>query len=423
MPKSSGRVQRPLRILLLFGGGGLFGYLIWRAGPGELWRQLVKLGWGFALVIVVAGASHLAKTWAWRMTLGNERNKTSFMHLLRLRLGAEAAGQLGVLGQTFGDSVRVSQLGSQIHMANRLASVTLDRGLFLTSGIIVTIAGVLAALSALSLPHAARLYAGTFLFGSTALLTITLFALRSRWPFISSTARIMSRVPAFGKWVKREFALIQSIEKALFDFHHDHPKEFWASFSLNVLCQCLAVIEVCLILALLGTNTSFLRALIIEGWTKLLNAVGSWNPGNVGTYEGGHILISKMLNLNSGTGLALALARRMRALVWTAVGAVSLLLFTMRREHGDDSGTHQLDCGGPVSGPKGSPGESVSFAIMLTSESAHAKPFWGAVARVGTLPIVLRTILAAQKTGATRIVVLADRETRKSAGGGIMIGR
>ena len=149
MPKSSVRAQRPLRILLLFGGGGLFGYLIWRAGPGELWRQLVKLGWGFALVIVVAGASHLAKTWAWRMTLGNERNKTSFMHLLRLRLGAEAAGQLGVLGQTFGDSVRVSQLGSQIHMANRLASVTLDRGLFLTSGIIVTIAGVLAALSAL----------------------------------------------------------------------------------------------------------------------------------------------------------------------------------------------------------------------------------------------------------------------------------
>ena len=413
MPKSSVRAQRPLRILLLFGGGGLFGYLIWRAGPGELWRQLVKLGWGFALVIVVAGASHLAKTWAWRMTLGNERNKTSFMHLLRLRLGAEAAGQLGVLGQTFGDSVRVSQLGSQIHMANRLASVTLDRGLFLTSGIIVTIAGVLAALSALSLPHAARLYAGTFLFGSTALLTITLFALRRRWPFISSAARLMSRVPAFDKWVNRELALIQSIEKALFDFHHDHPKEFWTSFSLNVLCQCLAVIEVCLILALLGTNTSFLRALIIEGWTKLLNAVGSWNPGNVGTYEGGHILISKMLNLNSGTGLALALARRMRALVWTAVGAVSLLLFTMRREHGDDSGTHQLDCGGPVSGPKGSPGESVSFAIMLTSESAHAKPFWGAVARVGTLPIVLRTILAAQKTGATRIVVLADGETRK----------
>jgi len=151
MFKVPSSAHRALRLLAIAVSVGLLAYLVWHAGLANLWQELVKLSWGFALVIALAGISHLAKTWAWQMTLGNDQHKISFSRLVGLRLGAEAAGQLGILGQTFGDSIRVSHLSREIQTANSLASVTLDRGFYLVTGIVVAIAGILAALPMLSI--------------------------------------------------------------------------------------------------------------------------------------------------------------------------------------------------------------------------------------------------------------------------------
>ena len=64
------KARRPLRVLAVAMSAGLFAYLIWRAGPSKLWENVVTLGWGFTWVIALAGVSHLAKTWAWQLTLG-----------------------------------------------------------------------------------------------------------------------------------------------------------------------------------------------------------------------------------------------------------------------------------------------------------------------------------------------------------------
>jgi uncharacterized membrane protein YbhN (UPF0104 family) len=110
MFKISPTVRPALRLLAILASTGLLAYLVWHAGPSNLWHNLVRLGWGFTLVIALGGLSHLARTWAWQMTLGKGRHKLSFPKLIELRFGAEAAGQLGIVGQTFGDSIRVSHL-------------------------------------------------------------------------------------------------------------------------------------------------------------------------------------------------------------------------------------------------------------------------------------------------------------------------
>jgi hypothetical protein len=123
------KAQLPLRLFAIAMSAGFFVYLVWRAGPSMLWKSLSELSWGIILVLALAGVSNLARTWGWRLTLGDDQHKISFSRLVGLRLGAEAAGQLGILGQTLGDSVRVSQISAEIPVATGLASVTLDRGL------------------------------------------------------------------------------------------------------------------------------------------------------------------------------------------------------------------------------------------------------------------------------------------------------
>lgn len=414
------RAQLPLRLIVIAMSAGFFFYLIWRTGPSKLWKSLSELGWGIILVLALAGVSHLARTWGWRLTLGEDQHKISFTRLVGLRLGAEAAGQLGILGQTLGDSVRVSRMSAEIPVASGLASVTLDRGLYVVTGIVTTVAGILAALPLVALSHALRLYASLFAFSLIAFLLLALSAVRKRWPVLSWSARIISRVPSFRNWMEKRYLLVQSVESALFDFHHKTPGAFWASFSLNLVAQCLAVSEVCLILWLMGVKMGFFSALVIEALTKLVNVLGNFNPGNMGTYEGGTMLIGKMFGLSSATGLALGLSRRLRSFFWAAVGVICFVLLTRSRKHRGSkilASTTATVATAPRaranSSSNRSPRNEIVSAIFLAEAEITGSQFSASLSRVGTLPILLRTIFAAQKAGATRIMVVADPTTKR----------
>ena len=405
----------PLRILASFIGTLLFGYLIWQAGPDRLYENAVKLGWGFIWVLAVAGISHVFKTWAWRLTLDDHKHKVSFPRLLGLRLGAEAAGQLGIVGQTFGDSVRVARLSPDIPKANGLASVTLDRGLYVATGIIVLVAGLVGALPVLSHSHTLRLYASLFALTLTTFLLLTLLAVRRRWRVISKSARFLRNVPFLKRWIETEDILIQSVENALLDFHHNSIGAFWGSFFLTLASHCMSVMEVCLVLRLMGVKFGLLSALAIEAMTKLVNLVGSINPGNFGTFEGGNILIAKMFGLSSPIGLTLALARRMRALVWTAVGGMCLFILTKSSSRGNAEGrgtaliapeeNRREETGHPLGGALE---RHFTVAILLNERTPGNAQLGTGLARVGSLPVLLRNILAAGKLGASRILIVVD---------------
>jgi len=98
------KAQLPVRLIAIAMSAGFFLYLSGEVVPASFGKASSELGWGIILVIALAGVSHLARTWGWRLNLGDDQHKISFSRLVGLRLGAEAAGQLWILGQTLGDS-------------------------------------------------------------------------------------------------------------------------------------------------------------------------------------------------------------------------------------------------------------------------------------------------------------------------------
>ena len=419
MSRIPSRTNVPVRLLAVSLGAGLFAFLVWRAGPRALWENVLTLGWRFTWVLALAGISHLVRTWAWRLTLTDDKRKTSFPRLVGLRLGAEAAGQLGIFGQTLGDSIRVSRLGEGIPIATSIASVTLDRGLYIVAGTAFTVAGILAALPALAFFRAMRLYAELFVLVLTIFLLSALVAVRKRWRVFSGSARFLGRHPSLKNWMESRYLLIQSVENTLLDFHHNTPNAFWASFALYLASHGMAVLEVCLILGLMGVKIGFLAALVIEALTKLVNVMGNLNPGNIGTYEGGNMLIGRIFGLSGATGLALGLARRLRSFFFAVVGVICLYFLTRpkKRRDSDKRGsavatetkdpTVQAD---PTSCLPRSAESAV--AIFLAKEENNSNPSTSPLAPVGSLPILLRTILAARKAGLTRIMIFVDPVTR-----------
>jgi uncharacterized protein (TIRG00374 family) len=408
----------PLQLIAGVLGTALLIFLIHRAGPAKLVEHVAALGWGLALVIALGGVSHLVKTWAWRLTLIGEEHHVSFPRMLGLRLGSEAVGQLGMVGQVFGETLRVALLSPTMPLASGISSVTLDRALFILTAALASLFGMVAILLALPLSHALALYGVLCAITLLGVVLLMALAVRRRWGVLSGTARVLGRVRYFRDWVERKLSTIDSVENKLLDFYHSTPRAFWGSFALNLACQGMAVLEVYLILWLMGANLSLFAALAIEALTKLVNIVGMFNPGNIGTYEGGNMLIVRMFGLSGAAGLTLSVTRRLRALFWAAVGSLCLVMLSRsRKPNTSDDSTHASTW---VPEEPASPREPQNkndsahhshVAVILAYDLPGCGGFGSLLPRVGTLPVLLRAILGAQKAGATRIVAVVDPVT------------
>lgn len=412
MFRAGSNSRRLLR--LLAGGFGvcLFAYLIHRVDPAKLLESIATLGWGLVLVIAWGGVAHIGKTWAWRIALGDEKHRVSFARMLGLRLASEAVGQLGGLAQMFGEGLRVSMLGPEMPPASGITSVTIDRAFFILSGALVSIIGLLAVLIVLPLPHRLALYATSFVLVLLGAMLLAAVAVTKRWPVLSGPAQILGRVRYFSAWIESKRSLIESVEKNLLDFYHHTPGPFWASFALNLACHAAAVFEVYLILRLMSSKISLFGSLAIEALTKLVNIAGTFNPGNLGTYEGGNILIVKMFGLTAAAGLTLAFVRRLRAIFWAVIGGLSLVVLTKSRNKSNsiEGGngaipirTKQMSSN--ISSDELESTRTSHIAVIL----ANNVDIGSAMPNVGALPILLRAILGAHKAGAARIVVVIKR--------------
>ena len=342
MPSAPSHSRLSLHPLAAVLGVALLAYLIMRSGTGILVSNVKAIGWGLALVIALGGLSHIVKTLAWRLALPVTEHDLPFGRTLALRLISEAAGQFGIVGQVFGDGMRVSMLGSGVPSGVGISSVTLDRGIFIASGAAVTTLGLLASTLVLVLPAKMRICALVF---AAILLAFTAglgCMMLKRVPVVSGSARALRWLPKLGQWLKDREAVIEATERELLSFYHASPRRFWHSVLLNLLTHLLAITEVYVILQFLGVGIGIVGALILESLTKLINTAGALIPGNVGTYEGGNMLIGKLFRFSGSTGLTLALCRRFRSIFWAMVGGGCLLCY--RRVSGMNKTRDSMNC-------------------------------------------------------------------------------
>jgi phosphatidylglycerophosphate synthase len=285
--------------------------------------------------------------------------------------------------------------------------------MFIASGAIVSIVGVLAALLLMPLTHGLRLYALLFTLILFSLLVIVALAMLNRWPFVSRSARVFCRWTFLRYRIETKLPLIHSVENKLFNFHRHTPGLFWVSLALNLSCHAMAILEVYLILLLMGIKIGLMSALVFEALTKLVNAVGAFNPGNVGSYEGGNMLIAKMFGLSGVVGLSIALTRRVRAIFWTAVGGLCLFLLSKSKGHRNSG---ESLSGGIAKNPKSamdSQEASPRFtSIIFANTSPESAELGSPLMRVGALPILLRDIFSVQKAFGPRITMCMDSDIR-----------
>ena len=302
-------------------GVSLLGYMLHRTGPGAVWKQVQTVGLGLVLIIILGGVSQLIKTCAWRQTLACDLSALSWSRSLRAQLVSDAVGQLGFAGKLLGEGLRISILGSAVPLENGISSSAIDGGLHAFTAVVVTVLGITTTLLLAPLDGRWRIYALLIAAVLVVIVTISAVAVAGGWQLMGKAARTIGRLPRLHTLVSGKLSVIDSAEHKLLTFCRDEPGAFWASLMLNLLWHTMAVLEVYLILRFMGADVGVVRAFAMEGLTKVINLAGALSPGNLGTYEGGNMLMANLFRVTGTAGLTLALCRRARSIFWAAVGA------------------------------------------------------------------------------------------------------
>ena len=325
-PRLQSLIQLSLRFFAALLGLGLLSYLVFRTGPGVVWKQLQTVGWGLALIIILGGFSQFIKTCAWRQAFTCDIGQLSWSRSFVAQLISDGIGQFGVAGKVVGEGTRISLLGRTVPLSNALSAGAIDGGLHSFSAVVVTLLGISAILMIGPVSVRWRVYAVLLIAVLVSAVILAAVALRNRWQLVGHATRAIGRLPRLHTWVSDKQPIIDSAEHNLLNFHREAPTAFWATLIFNLLWHMLAVLEVYIILRFMGAGFTVGGAFIVEGLTKVINLVGAFNPGNFGTYEGGSMLIAKMFGVTSTTGLTLALCRRARTVFWAGVGAMCMIV-------------------------------------------------------------------------------------------------
>ena len=320
------------QLLLVLLGLGLFGVLIYVAGPAGVLRTFRRLGWLTPLIVLPYLTSYLLDTLGWWWVLSRcfvGRMDTpvpapSFGPLFALRAAGEAVNAITPTAYFGGEPVKAWLLHRRgVSLARGLASVLVSKtALMLTQGLFVLL-GLLVALGQwqTAIPVWVAAAIGTLL---ALLVAAVLIGIQHYGLFtllLTLSRRLSGREALLASWEGE----VAALDGLLREFYRKRPGDFLVCCSLHFVGWVTGCFEVFLTLRLLNVPVDFPTAFSIEALSGVAKLAALFVPGSLGVQEGGQVLIFVAFGLGAPLAMTFSLLRRGRELLWVGFGLIVLL--------------------------------------------------------------------------------------------------
>ncbi len=312
--------MRYLKFLFVLIGVALFGVIIAETDLAEAMARLAQIGWGMAVVLALYLGTFSIDSLTWLITLGTTPITPQwFRRVWKVRLVGEAFNMTVPAAGMGGEPLKAVLLKQQYGVGYRhgTASLFLSKTVNMVGLAIFLAAGFVLMLSHGALPGAYILVGGIGLAGFAA-ATLIFFSIQ-RFGLSSALAGWLS-----GRRVLRRLAgsleSIQAVERHFSGFYRGSRRRFAVVVSLGLLGWVVGVFEIYYALAFLGHPVSIGEAWIIEAMAQMMRAGSFFIPASIGIQDGALVLMSAAITGSPELGVAIALVRRMREIVWIAAG-------------------------------------------------------------------------------------------------------
>jgi putative ABC transport system permease protein len=308
-------------------GLGLLVYVINRVGIQPLFDALLRIGFGFFVIVAISGSRHVLRTIAMRAAVPPEHRRITFRHAFAARLGGEAISFLTFTGPLLGEATKVALLRKRVPLTYGVPALVVDNLLYNLSVVFFVLSGACVMLFSYPLPT--PVYVALVVIAAAATLGIAIAALAAKRRVMLLTWAIdrLAELRLSPKVILKRRHHIYHLESKVYDFYKHHPGAFFGMIACDLLSHATSVLEVFVALRMLGYQPLVSQAYIIESLTKVINFLFAFVPGTIGVYEGGTEVILRTLGFATATGVALALVRKAAIVCWTSIG---LLVLTWR---------------------------------------------------------------------------------------------
>ena len=302
-------------------GAALFIFTLYYIDVDDTIESAARLGLALPIVLLPGTAWHLLRTWGWAVAFPDAA-RPAFTRLFRVRLAADAVGFFTIRGVA-GEPLKVVLLYDRVAPEISTAAIALERLAFAVIG--TAIAGVvsLVAITRLAMPGGWDTMFALLAVGAVVLLTVTGLMARHRSEYyLEHLVSALDRIT--GKRLERHRVVrfILAVEHVLLDLLRGDRRRLVTLIVLAVGGYLLMTAEVWLVFWAIDLRISITEALTVETFARLASVASAFVPGNIGTLEASNVAVVNALELAGGGSLALA--RRIRALLWAGLG---LLLY------------------------------------------------------------------------------------------------
>jgi uncharacterized protein (TIRG00374 family) len=283
--------------------------LVWQAGPLGVAGLCLVFFLLFALdaLVWLALVPELPRTLRW------------YRRLIRVRLVGEAFNLVVPAGGFGGEPLKAVLLKSHYGVGYRESSAGL---------VLARIQGLIGqflfvALAVIVMALATDLPA---LYQTSAWIGLVVLAAMTGGFIVMPKLRLSSRLGrrvGGRRWAEgmvRSLAAIEAVEDKINAFARAHRARYAASIALSALRWTLGTAEMWLALYLLGHPVSLAEALVLEGLLQLARSVSFFIPANLGTQDGALALAAAAITGVAAAGLGAALLRRVREVIFIALG-------------------------------------------------------------------------------------------------------
>ncbi len=283
-----------------------------------LWANLIATGYGIFFVLAIYGTAFWIDTIAWQFTLPSTRFSWIY-NLCKVRMVGAAFGKMLPFSAFGGAPVKGYLLKKHYGIGYRegAASIILVESTHMLSMVFFMASGVFLISFSSDFPN--NYYAFSKI--SLALLSVGIlgFYLIQRYRLTSFVGRWLSK-RSVGRKLEKFIYHMQEFDERLVQFYTRKRPLFFGAMGLNLLNWYLGAFEIYIILYFLGHPISIAESIILETFVEIVRAGTFFIPATLGSQEAAFLLSTSAITGEPTLGVATALIRRVREIVWLILG-------------------------------------------------------------------------------------------------------
>ena len=313
-------MMKYLKLIFLLFGCLLLGWAVSSVNLLAVANLLIKLGYGFIIVLILYGVVTWVDTIAWKNNFKREETRQfSLWSLWCIRQIGEAYNTITPLGTLGGEPIKAQLLKEKhgLSLKQGMASQIIARTTFLIGLILFFIPGIFFILQSDLISEKIKM---TCLFSMAILsILIFLFLIFQITGTLGKLARWSSKRP-FGKKMDVFLNKLEIVDQGISSYYKQDIRRAIISVSYAFIGWVIGIAELYVTLYFLGYNLSLTDLWLIEALAQLIRNASFFIPLSIGAQEGGLLLIFTALGMPGTLGITVSFVRRIKELLWVCLG-------------------------------------------------------------------------------------------------------